>query len=99
VQQAEDAQRAVGGDQVEIGHAAPEHRVSLAEVVVDVQAGHHRGESRARLVHAQQLGDGVPQRLDPIVWAHERDLRHRGPQHAGSDRMSFGMVGVEEAMW
>ena len=50
VQQLEDPQRAVGGDEVEIGHAASEQRVSLAEVVVDVQAEHHRGESPARLV-------------------------------------------------
>ncbi len=54
VQQGEDPQRAVGGDQVEIGHAAPEQRVSLAEVVMNVQAGHHRGEPLARLVHAQR---------------------------------------------
>ena len=45
VQQGEDPQRAVGGDQVEIGHAASEQRVSLAEVVMNVQTGHHRGES------------------------------------------------------
>ncbi len=69
VQQGEDPQRAVGGDQVEIGHAASEQRVSLAEVVVNVQTGHHRGESFARLVHAEQLGYGVAQRLDAIVWA------------------------------
>src|SRR5204863_9660496 len=43
VQQGEDPQRAVGGDQVEIGHAAPEQRVSLAEVVLKVQTGDHRG--------------------------------------------------------
>ena len=41
VQQGEDPQRAVGGDQVEIGHAASEQRVSLAEVVMNVQTGHH----------------------------------------------------------
>ena len=50
VQQGEDPQRAVGGDQVEIGHAASEQRVSLAEVVMNVQTEHHRGESSARLV-------------------------------------------------
>src|SRR4029450_14147079 len=37
VQQGEDPQRAARGDQVEIGHAASEQRVSLAEVVMDVQ--------------------------------------------------------------
>jgi hypothetical protein len=39
VQQLEDPQRAVGGHEVEIGHAASEQRVPLAEVVVDVQPG------------------------------------------------------------
>ena len=29
--------RAASGDQVEIGHAAPEERVSRAEIVVNVQ--------------------------------------------------------------
>src|SRR6185437_2850234 len=32
VQQGEDPQRAAGGDQVEIGHAAPEQRMPVAEV-------------------------------------------------------------------
>ena len=67
VQQREDPQRAVGGDEVEIGHAAPEQRVPLAEVVVDVQAGHHRGEALARLVHAEELGDGLAQGLGAVV--------------------------------
>src|SRR5579871_5092428 len=43
VQEAEDPQRAVGGDQVEIGHSASEQWVSLAEVVMDAQARHLRG--------------------------------------------------------
>src|SRR5215472_6765889 len=43
VQQGEYPQRAVGGDQLEIGHAAPEQRVSRTEVVVNVQTGDHRG--------------------------------------------------------
>ena len=64
---------------------------------MDVQTGHHRGESFARLVHAQQLGHGVAQRLGAIVDAHERDLRHRVAQHAGSDRVALGMVGIQEA--
>ena len=37
VQQGEHARRTVGGAQVEVGHAPPEQRVSLAEVVVDVE--------------------------------------------------------------
>src|SRR5207237_672682 len=35
VEQAEHAQRAVAGDEVEVGDAPPEQRVSLAEVVVN----------------------------------------------------------------
>ncbi len=98
MEEGEYPHRAVGGDQVEIGHAASEQRVSLAEVVVNVQAGHPRGEPRARLVHAQELGHGLAQRLDAIVGAQERDLRHRVAEHAGGDRVALGVVGVEEAV-
>jgi hypothetical protein len=38
VQQGEDPHRAVGDDQVEIGHAASEQRVPFAEVIVNVQS-------------------------------------------------------------
>jgi hypothetical protein len=44
---------------VEIGHPTTEQRVSLPEVVVDVQTGDHPGEPPASLVDAQQVGDGV----------------------------------------
>ena len=63
MQQGEDACRAVGGVQVEVGHAPPEQRVSLAEVVADVETGNHRGDVLTRLVHAQQFGHRVVQRL------------------------------------
>src|SRR5215212_6447246 len=36
VQQGEDPKRAVGGNQVEIGHAPPEQRVALTEIVLNV---------------------------------------------------------------
>ena len=98
VQQGEDAGRAVGGLQVEVGHAPPEQRVALAEVVVDVEAGDHPGDVPARLVHAQQLGHGVAQRLAALVGAAERDLRHGVVQHPGADRVPFGVVGVEQAL-
>ena len=52
VEQGEHAPRAAFGDDVEIGHAAAEQRVALAEVVVNVEARHHRREVSARLVHA-----------------------------------------------
>ena len=90
--------RTVGGVQVEVGHAPPEQRVSLAEVVVDVETGDHRGDAPARLVHAQQFGHGVAESLVTVVGAAERDLRHGVVQHPGTDRMPFGVVGVEEAL-
>ena len=33
---------------------------------------------------------------DAIVGAHEGDLRHRVAQHAGSDRVALGLVGIQE---
>ncbi len=33
-----------------------------------------------------------------VVGAAERDLRHGVAQHAGTDRVPFGVVGVEEAL-
>src|SRR6478736_2940901 len=75
--QSEDAQRAVGGDQVEIGHAAPEQWVSLAEVVVKAQTGHLRSESFARLVHLEEIGNDLPCGLGAIVASEKCDLRQR----------------------
>src|SRR5438270_10960185 len=67
VQQGEDARGTVRGVQVEVRHAAPEQRVSLSQVVVDVQARDHPGESPAGLFHGEELGDDVAQRLDVVV--------------------------------
>ena len=36
--------------------------------------------------------------LVTVVGAAERDLRHGVVQHPGTDRMPFGVVGVEEAL-
>jgi hypothetical protein len=69
VEESEDAQRTAGGDQVEIRHAPPEQRVSLAEFVVDVEAGDHPGDVLARLIHVQQLSQDVAQRDRPVVVA------------------------------
>ncbi len=76
MQESEYPKGAEGRDQVEVGHAATEQRVSLADVVPNVQAGHHPGDPLARLVHAQQLGHGVAQGLVALVVAEERHLRH-----------------------
>jgi hypothetical protein len=97
VQQGEEPQRAVGGDEVEIEHPAPEQRMSLAEIVMNVETGHHRSESSARLVHAEELGHGVAQSLGAVVFAAKNDLRHRVAQHAGGDRVALDVVGIEEA--
>jgi hypothetical protein len=53
VQQGEDSQRAIGGDEVEIGHATPDERMSLAEVVMVsrpdiIPANRLRGSSMPR---------------------------------------------------
>ena len=56
-----------------------------------------RGESLARLVHAEELGHGVAQGLGAFVRAAKRDLRHRVAQHAGGDRVALGVVGIQEA--
>ena len=98
VQQGEDAGGAVVGVQVEVGHAPAEQRVSLPEVVVDIETGDHSGDAPARLVHAQQFGHGVAEGPAALVDASERDLRHGVLQHPGTDRVSFGVVGVEEAL-
>jgi hypothetical protein len=55
VQQLEDSDRAGGSHEVQVGHAPSEQRMSLAEVVVNVQPGADSGEPFARLVHARQL--------------------------------------------
>jgi len=98
VQQAEHPHRSAGGDQVEIGHAAAEQRVSLTEVVVDVEAGDHPGEPLARLVQDQQLRHQVAQGVETRIGAREHCLRHRVLQHASSDRVPLGLVGVQQAV-
>ena len=98
VQQGEYAGGAVLGVHVEVGHAPPEQRVPLAEVVVDVETGDHPGDARARPVHAQQLEHRDAEGLAALVGADERDLRHGVLQHPGTDRMPFGVVGVQKAL-
>lgn len=65
---------------------------------MDVESGDHPGDALAWLVHAQQFEHGVPERLAALVEAHQRHLRHRVLQHPGTDRMSFGVVGVQQAL-
>ncbi len=98
VQQRAHARGSVRGVQVEIGHAPPEQRMSLPEVVVDVETGDHRGDAMAWLVHAQQLEHGVAESPAALIDAAERDLRHGVAQHPGTDGMPFGVIAVEEAL-
>ena len=96
VQQVGYPQRTICGVQLEIGHAASEHGMPIAEVVVNVQTRHHRGEPLARPVHTQQFGQGVPQGVDAVIAAQERGLRHRVVQDPRSDRVALCMVGLQE---
>ena len=57
-----------------------------------IAANRLRGSSRH-----EELGNGVAQGLRALVRAAERDVRHRGAQHAGGDRVTLGVVGVQEA--
>ena len=74
----------LGGDQVEIGHAAPEQRVSRAEVVVNVQTRHHRGVCACEARPCSAARTWSRARLRPFVAAAERRLRHGVLEHAGS---------------
>jgi hypothetical protein len=65
---------------------------------MNAQTGHLRGQSSARLVHAEELGNRVAQGLGAFVRAAKRDTRHRVAQHARSNRVAFGMVGIQEAL-
>src|SRR5713226_5147729 len=67
VQEGEYSQRAAGGDQVEIGYAAPEQRVSLTKVVMNVQAGDHCGDVLARFIHRQHLSKEAAKRDRALV--------------------------------
>ena len=71
MEQGEDPNGTIGGDQVEVRHAASEQRVSLTEVVVDVKAGRHRREAPAGLFQGEELGDDVAQCLDVFVGAEK----------------------------
>ena len=37
--------------------------------------------------------------VDTLAGAAERGLRHAVAQHAGSDRVPLGMVGIEQVFW
>src|ERR1041385_6337855 len=73
VEQRKNSQPALDGVDVEIGHAASVQRVSVAQVVMDVETGHLSGQTCARPVHADELGNDIAQRLGAIVRTAKRD--------------------------
>ncbi len=85
-------------DQIEIRHAPSKQRMSFAEIVSNVQTGHHRREFFSRFFHPKQLGHALTQRLGTIVNAHQRDLRHRRAKHARADRMPLGMIRIQQSV-
>ena len=48
------------------------------------------------LVHREDFGEALAQRVRSLVAAIERGLRERVFQHARADRMSLRLVGVEQ---
>jgi hypothetical protein len=96
VQEFEDAERAGGGDQIKVGHSAAKQRVSLAEVIMNVQARHHGTEALARLLHAKELGHRIAQHRRALVAAAKRHRSHRVTQDASSNRVALGVVGVQK---
>ena len=98
VKETEDAPRAACGDDIEIGHATSQQRMSLPQIVPNVQAGHHPGDVFARLLHLEQVAHNVAHGQRAIVLAVQRDLRHRGLEHARTHRVTLGVIRVEQAV-
>ena len=72
--------------------------MAFAEVVVNVEAGHHGGVSLARLAHREQHSHVLVQGARPLVAPHERGLRHGELEHARRDRVPLGLVRVEQTL-
>lgn len=56
----------------------------------------HRTEAFARLVHLEQIGHDIAQGINALVLAQQRALRHDVAQNARSNRMSLGMIGIQQ---
>ncbi len=97
VQLGEDARAASGGLHVEVWHTPTEQWMSSADVVVNVEPTQHPGEVPARLVHAQQLTQLLPQRLVAIIGRRQCHLRHGVVQHPRTGRMPLGVIRVVQA--
>src|SRR5262245_32069512 len=70
--------------------------VGSAELIANVETRQHRGESLARLVHAEKVGDGFTQCLRALVLTTKRDRSHRVTQNPGSDRVALGVIRVQQ---
>ena len=72
MQQAVNPQRAVGRGEVEIGHAASQQRVSLAELVLNVQTRLLCGNVFANVAELVEVGKDFSQGLSADIWAEGR---------------------------
>jgi hypothetical protein len=64
VKERENAPQTVDGGQVEVGHAVSDQRVSLTEIVVNVQTRHHGEVLFARFVPPHQFAHRLAQGRD-----------------------------------
>jgi len=97
MQQVKTRQRAVGGDQVEIGHAAPEQRVAVASR--NERPTGHLPATRLRGSSIPRSSETVsPKALVRSVRTTKRGLHHRVAQYAGSDRVPLGVISIEETV-
>ena len=94
-----DPQRAVGGDEVEIGHAASEQRVSRrrgrSECPGRTSSRRIACAARPCSSSSDTMSRSASMRSSGRV---QRDLRHRVAQHARGDRVALGVVRVEQAL-
>lgn len=59
--------------------------MSVAEVVVDVEAGEHGGDVLAWFVEGEKFGEGGAQGVVAVVGGGDRDLGHRVREYLGGD--------------
>ena len=72
--------------------------MARAEIVGDVELGHHPTHELASLVEAEEFGDDAAQRLRAVVGAPEGDGGERVAQHPRRHGMPFRLIGVEQAL-
>src|SRR5437764_711426 len=81
-----------------VGRSPPrQQRMPLTKVVPDIEAGHHTGDVLSRLLRLQQVADDVAHGERARVLAVQRGLCHRGLEHTLTNRMTLGVIAVEQA--